>query len=93
MYRTCPGTLAPGSAAPRRPGTLARGTPAPWHPGSAVGCGGKGNGKGRGGICRSLGFRFVVECDGTFADRVLPANHWVIDPRTTPPGLLPAGHA
>lgn len=33
------------------------------------------------GICRSLGFRFVSERDITFADRVLRAHHWVIDPR------------
>ncbi|MFD8984679.1 GNAT family N-acetyltransferase [Streptomyces sp. NPDC059564] len=34
------------------------------------------------GICRSLGFRLLGEEDVTFADRVLPTNHWVIDPRT-----------
>jgi RimJ/RimL family protein N-acetyltransferase len=34
------------------------------------------------GICRSLGFRLLGERDMTFADRVLRANHWVIDPRT-----------
>ncbi|MFE4636739.1 GNAT family N-acetyltransferase [Streptomyces sp. NPDC056773] len=36
------------------------------------------------GICRSLGFRLVAELDVPFADRVLPANHWVVDPRTMP---------
>lgn len=34
------------------------------------------------GICRSLGFRFIAERNVTFADRVLPTNHWAIDPRT-----------
>ncbi|MEV7127410.1 GNAT family N-acetyltransferase [Streptomyces sp. NPDC093260] len=32
------------------------------------------------GICRSLGFRLLGECDVPFADRVLRANHWAIDP-------------
>lgn len=44
-----------------------------------------GNGASNG-ICRSLGFRFIASLDVPFADRVLSANHWVIDPRTTPPG-------
>ncbi|MFI5763725.1 GNAT family N-acetyltransferase [Streptomyces sp. NPDC051563] len=35
------------------------------------------------GICRSLGFRFVDAREVAFADRVLRANHWVVDPRTT----------
>ncbi|AVH54855.1 MULTISPECIES: GNAT family N-acetyltransferase [Streptomyces] len=34
------------------------------------------------GICRSLGFRLIAECDVTFADRVLRSNHWVIAPAT-----------
>lgn len=34
------------------------------------------------GICRSLGFHFLAEVDVTFADRILRANHWTIDPRT-----------
>jgi RimJ/RimL family protein N-acetyltransferase len=33
-------------------------------------------------LCRSLGFTFVDERDVTFADRVLRACHWVVDPRT-----------
>ncbi|MEW5352206.1 MULTISPECIES: GNAT family N-acetyltransferase [unclassified Streptomyces] len=32
------------------------------------------------GICRSLGFRLLGECDVPFADRVLRSNHWAIDP-------------
>jgi RimJ/RimL family protein N-acetyltransferase len=32
------------------------------------------------GICRSLGFELVGERDIAFADRVLRANHWVVDP-------------
>jgi RimJ/RimL family protein N-acetyltransferase len=32
------------------------------------------------GICRSLGFRFVETRDVTFADRIVHANHWIIDP-------------
>jgi len=34
------------------------------------------------GICYSLGFSFTGERDTTFADRVLKANHWVINPAT-----------
>lgn len=41
----------------------------------------RGNGASNG-ICRSLGFRFLAERDVTFADRVLPTNHWAVDPRT-----------
>ncbi|MFD5144720.1 GNAT family N-acetyltransferase [Streptomyces sp. NPDC058401] len=40
-----------------------------------------GNGASNG-ICRSLGFRFVAAREVAFADRVLRANHWVVDPRT-----------
>ncbi|MFF3216308.1 GNAT family N-acetyltransferase [Streptomyces sp. NPDC002886] len=40
-----------------------------------------GNGASNG-ICRSLGFRFVAGREVTFADRVLSANHWAIDPST-----------
>ncbi|MDJ0382014.1 GNAT family N-acetyltransferase [Streptomyces sp. G-G2] len=36
------------------------------------------------GICRSLGFRLLHEQDVTFADRVLHANHWVLEPRSLP---------
>ncbi|MEX0173107.1 GNAT family N-acetyltransferase [Streptomyces sp. LMG1-1-1.1] len=34
------------------------------------------------GICRSLGFRFIGECEVTFAERVLRTNHWVVDTGT-----------
>jgi RimJ/RimL family protein N-acetyltransferase len=37
------------------------------------------------GICRSLGFTFVGQRDIVFAGRVLPTNHWVIDPRSLAP--------
>ena len=30
------------------------------------------------GICRSLGFRLLGECEVTFADRVLRSNHWAV---------------
>ena len=33
-------------------------------------------------ICRGLGFTFAGERDIEFADRVLRANHWLINPRT-----------
>jgi RimJ/RimL family protein N-acetyltransferase len=32
------------------------------------------------GICRSVGFRLLGQCETDFADRVLRTNHWVIDP-------------
>lgn len=32
------------------------------------------------GICRSLGFTLLGQRDVTFADRVIHANHWMIDP-------------
>ncbi|HEU5332261.1 MAG TPA: GNAT family N-acetyltransferase [Actinocrinis sp.] len=32
------------------------------------------------GICRSLGFRLLGQCETDFADRVLQTNHWVVDP-------------
>jgi RimJ/RimL family protein N-acetyltransferase len=34
------------------------------------------------GICRSLRFTLLEERDVIFADRVIRANHWAIDPRT-----------
>ena len=37
------------------------------------------------GICRSLGFTLLGEVDIDFADRIIKANHWVINPRTDLP--------
>ena len=37
------------------------------------------------GICRSLGFTLLAECDVTFADRIIRTNHWVINPHTDLP--------
>jgi len=34
------------------------------------------------GICRSVGFRLIGEQEVDFADRILRANHWVINPAT-----------
>ncbi|RFS81271.1 N-acetyltransferase [Actinomadura spongiicola] len=34
------------------------------------------------GICRSLGFTFLETKDVVFAGRIVPANHWFIDPTT-----------
>ncbi|MQA27354.1 MAG: GNAT family N-acetyltransferase [Micromonosporaceae bacterium] len=38
------------------------------------------------GICRSLGFTLRGEEDVRFADRVIHANHWAINPRSDLPG-------
>jgi RimJ/RimL family protein N-acetyltransferase len=40
------------------------------------------------GLCRSVGFRFLEETEVTFAERLLRANHWVINPATD---LAPRG--
>jgi RimJ/RimL family protein N-acetyltransferase len=32
------------------------------------------------GICRSLGFRLIEERDIYYSDRILRANHWIINP-------------
>ena len=43
------------------------------------------------GICRSLGFTLTEERDIAFNDRILRANHWIIDPGAAEQAAIDAG--